>query len=53
MIRKILLLLLLLLPPALAGAAPTEYTFTDINGTTYTSAQLRGRPVVIHFGSHW
>ena len=50
---KILTLLLSLLLPAIAQAAPVDFTFTAVDGTTYSAAQLRGRPVVVHFGSHW
>ncbi|MDH3393273.1 MAG: hypothetical protein OEL66_04650 [Desulfobulbaceae bacterium] len=50
---KILLLLLTLLLPTMAHAAPVDFTFTGVDGTVYTGEQLRGRPVVLHFGSHW
>lgn len=51
--RKILLFLLTLLLPTIVQAAPIDFTFTAVDGTRYTGAQLRGRPVVVHFGSHW
>lgn len=53
MSRKIAFCLFLLLLPAVAQAAPVDYAFTALDGTVYSSAQLRGRPVVIHFGAHW
>ena len=50
---KILTFLLLLLLPTIVQAAPVDFTFTAVDGTTYSAAQLRGQPVVVHFGSHW
>jgi hypothetical protein len=28
-------------------------SITDIDGTTYTSTGLMGKPLVVNIGSHW
>jgi hypothetical protein len=53
-IRKFSLgvLLLLWVPILVSAGSVTEFTFTDLNGTTYTSAGLKGTPLVVNIGSH-
>ena len=50
--RTFLILFLLIASPLYAGSAP-EFSFTDLEGKTYTSASLNGTPLVINIGSHW
>ena len=50
--RVLLLLLFLFAGPLYADAKP-EFSFTDLKGKTYTSAGLKGTPLVINIGSHW
>lgn len=55
MIRKVhpLLLLLLLAAGPLRAGDITSFTFTDLDGTVYSSVDLVGTPLVINIGSHW
>lgn len=48
----LLFLLFFVAGPLYAGTVP-EFTFTDVNGATYASADLKGTPLVINIGSHW
>ena len=50
--RIFLILFLLLSNPLYAGTAP-DFTFTDLAGNKYTSASLKGTPLVVNIGSHW
>ncbi len=55
MLRKVPLIVLLLLlaaGPVHGGSVPV-FTFTDLNGKTYTSDNLKGTPLVVNIGSHW
>jgi hypothetical protein len=52
LLRVLLALLLLIAVPLYAYAEP-EFSFTDLEGNTYTSAGLKGTPLVINIGSHW
>ena len=47
-----LILSLLLASPLYVGAAP-DFTFIDLEGNKYTSASLKGTPLVVNIGSHW
>ena len=47
----ILLLLLLFMAGPVVGYAATEFSFTDLAGTAYTSPALKGSPLVIYVGS--
>jgi hypothetical protein len=48
------LLLLLLLPAVPLSAGPTgDFSFRDLAGKTYTTAGLKGTPLVVNIGSHW
>ncbi|MBU0730820.1 MAG: hypothetical protein KKA70_13870 [Proteobacteria bacterium] len=53
--KKLIFVLLSLLVAAstVCGASPADFTFTDLNGKTYTAADLKGTPLVINIGSHW
>lgn len=50
--RVLFALLFLLATPLFANAEP-EFTFTDLEGNKYTSAGLKGTPLVVNIGSHW
>lgn len=52
-IFRVLFLLLFLLASPLFASADPEFNFTDLEGKTYTSAGLKGTPLVINIGSHW
>lgn len=52
LLRVLLALLFLFAGPLHAGAEP-EFSFTDLEGNTYTSVGLKGTPLVINIGSHW
>jgi hypothetical protein len=52
-ILRVLLLLLFLLAVPLHAKAEPEFSFTDLEGKTYTSSGLKGTPLVINIGSHW
>lgn len=48
------LLLLLLLPAVqLSAQEAGDFSFRDLTGNTYTSAGLKGTPLVVNIGSHW
>ncbi|MFZ5765573.1 MAG: hypothetical protein ACOY4H_08250 [Thermodesulfobacteriota bacterium] len=47
----LLLFLFLHAVPALA-ARTASFSFTDLDGITYTPENLRGRPLLIYVGSH-
>ncbi len=48
----LVLLLLLVASPVLAGSIQ-EFSFTSLDGKTFTSAELKGTPLVVNIGSHW
>lgn len=48
----VLLWLLLMVAPLYAGQA-VDFSFTGLDGKTYTAASLKGTAVVINIGSHW
>jgi len=51
--RRLLLMLFCLLWPVVARSAPVDFTFTSLDGSTYTAAELRGQVVVLNFATHW
>lgn len=53
-IQKILLLTLLLILPSSLPASPIQnFSFTDINGKTWSGPDLLGTQMVVNIGSHW
>lgn len=48
----ILLWILLMAAPLYAGQA-ADFSFTGLDGKTYTAAGLKGTAVVVNIGSHW
>ncbi len=49
----LLLFCLVLAAPLYAADTISPFSFTDINGKTYSSDELRGSPLVINVGAHW
>ena len=49
--KTLLLICLFAFLPALAQAV--DFSFTDLDGKTYTGADLLGTPLVINIGTHW
>ena len=47
------LLLLLIIGGQAYGGSVQEFSFTSLDGKTYTSEGLQGTPLVINVGSHW
>lgn len=45
--------LLFLSAPLYAGSSAADFSFTDLEGNNYTSANLKRTPVVIIILSHW
>lgn len=52
-VKATLLVLMLLYTAPLYAGPIKNFSFTDINGTTYNRSDLKGEPVVIIIGSHW
>lgn len=51
--KKILLLSLTLMITGLAHAGPQpDFSFTDLEGNSYTDESLKGTAVVVYVGSH-
>ena len=49
--KLFVLICLVILMPSFAFAV--DFSFTDLDGNTYTSSTLKGSPIVINVGSHW
>lgn len=47
------LLLLLVMSSHAYGGSIQEFSFTSLDGKTYTSEGLKGTPLVVNIGSHW
>jgi len=53
--EKVFVLVFLLLftaTPLYAGPVQ-NFSFTDLDGKTYTRADLMGTPLVVNIGAHW
>ena len=35
------------------GGSVQEFSFKSLDGKTFTSAELKGAPLVVNIGSHW
>lgn len=53
MTRYLMVFLFLLVSTPLYAETTPQYSFTDINGKTFSSIDLQGTVVVINIGSHW
>lgn len=49
-IKLFVFLLFVILP---SSAQAVDFSFTDLDGKIYTSADLRGTPLVVNVGAHW
>lgn len=47
------LLFLLFMGSQAYGGSVQEFSFESLDGRTFTSAELKGTPLVINIGSHW
>ncbi|MBU0480527.1 MAG: hypothetical protein KKG47_05450 [Proteobacteria bacterium] len=47
------LLVTLLVGSPLYASTALNFSFTDLEGTTYILSDLKGTPLVINIGSHW
>jgi len=46
-------LFLLFISSQAYGGSVQEFSFTSLDGKTFTSSDLKGTPLVVNIGSHW
>ncbi len=51
--QRFTLFLFIVFMLSIGRAAATEFNFTSVDGKTYSSADLKGTPIVLHIGTHW